>query len=111
MKMSQPRLLATALLVCALALVGCDSVKEAGRDAAQQVASDVTTDQVCRLVADGRITGDELDRLDDLVSRAEGMGLPADVLQSAKDLVARVDGATENVADLVADCDRADEGA
>jgi len=92
-------------LALALALTGCsaagdavnqatDSAKQQAGDAAKNAATEVVRTQLCALVKDGNVSDADVEQMKTLVNTAEQAGVPKDVLDAAKGVIAT--GATSS---------------
>jgi hypothetical protein len=81
-----------------------DEVAERVQDAVVQYGGTIDVDRVCELVGDDRLTNSERGRLEVAVELADALGLPADVVGPAGELLDTTSGATDRVGDLVEAC-------
>ena len=81
-----------------------EAVRQRVDEAVERFGGSVDVDRLCELVADDRLTASERGRLSLAVDVAEALGLPADVVAAAEQVLASTDGATTRVEDLSAAC-------
>lgn len=77
------------------------------RVAVEEYGGNIDVDRVCELVGDDRLTNSERGRLEVAVELADALGLPADVIGPARQLLESTTGATTQVEGLVEACRQA----
>lgn len=104
---------ASAALVLGLAACGAaqdvadqagDAAKSKASQEASKAVSAVVEDQICAVVGDGAVSAADLSTLQGLVTSAEDAGVPADILDPVKDVVATGESATDSLAELEEKC-------
>ncbi len=101
--------LALAVLAgCGVAQDAAEGARDAAVDrastAASQAVADAVQDQICAVVGDGQVSEADLDQLRSAVDQASSAGVPAEVLDPARDLLERGDAANQSLADLQERC-------
>lgn len=74
------------------------------RTAVEEFGGNIDVDRVCELVGDDRLTSSERGRLEVAVELADALGLPADVIGPARQVLESTTGATNQVEGLVEAC-------
>jgi hypothetical protein len=108
---------AAAILLLALAgtLAGCSAAEDAANDAAgaaqdraKEEASDVARKaveaQICALVGDGTVSAADVETLDTVLDRAHDLGLPADILDPAHEIVTAGKAGTAEIQQIRSNC-------